>query len=286
MMNTKKVEKSAPELACIAFNSSYFFHYRYFKHFFTKNLINNVPNLCRFDTERQEAIISTLKAEIIFNAILYCEDLALALKTLRKTPQEQLKTIVGIQQRGPGSVMEFYENLKNKDFNYFYELIGCTKLDLSEKDVIQCINKIHTLKKDMVLLGNFFKTFYGFSTAYKHGFLIYPGKLHKTGENVLGELSWNNLMNFIIIDRIPYNVDAVIHIIYSIFSTVVDALIVNIVLDVEEQEKKNFEKQFRLITEEKPEGLSQKIDLISFRVHSAEKKLPLSDSPIGKKVAV
>jgi hypothetical protein len=56
---------------------------------------------------------------------------------------------------------------------------------------------IPELKRDMLFLANFFKIFYGFSCAYKHGFLIYPGKLHDTGENVLGELSWNNLMNFI-----------------------------------------------------------------------------------------
>ena len=73
----------------------------------------------------------------------------------------------------------------------------------------------------MLNIAKFFTTFYGFSTAYKHGFLIYPAKLHETGENVIGELSWNNLMNFILIDKIPYNIDAVIYIIFCIFSQII-----------------------------------------------------------------
>jgi len=282
---TEKAEiKPLPEMASIAFNSSYFFHFRYFNHYFTKTILNNVPNLCNFKEAQQEGVKSVVKAQLIFNAILYCEDLALALMAFMKSPKDHLKTLTSVHETGNGSVYEFYDKLKDRDANYFYELIGCTKYSLSEEETRQSINKIPTLKRDMLFLAEFFKTFYEFSTAYKHGFLIYPGKLHDTGESVLGELSWDNLMNFVVVDRIPYNIDAVVYIIYSIFSTVVDALIINLILEPEEQQKENFTKKYRLIEDEKLNGVPVKVDLISYRIHTAKKKLPIYISPIGMKI--
>lgn len=280
-MNQINDEKKQNEISINVLNIGYFYHYRKIKHNFVKNQMEDVerqyPSL---NQNQKDGIETMLKIELIVNAIQYCEDLAQIFIALLKKREKYLRILCSVHETGCGSVSEFYEKIGNQDFNYFYLLLCLNKFDLSEKDELACIDRIHILRNDLNFISIFFKKFFNLYTSYKHGLLMYPGKLRETGENVVVELGLQETSNILFVDRIPFNIEAVILILHSIFLTIIEAQIINNILTKEEQKMTNFEKNVSVLASN--EGDSFKIDLASYRIHIAKEIIPLYISPITR----
>lgn len=280
-MTDEVITKNPAEVSCLAFNSGYYYHYRIGKHNQIKYLINNIPNLYVDCEEKQkDTIKSYLIAESIVNAVWYCEDLALVLKSFQKEPYQFLSTIIRIRET---EVKNFYKQLKNMDETYFKNLIGLQKIKMNSDEETQCIQHIPILKRDMIILSNFFQKFYGFSTAYKHGFLIFHGKKKDTNDNLLFELDRNNEFNIIGFksDEPIREVELVIKICFNIFATIVEALIINLALTPEEQTQPKFNKKLKSVPDvSKGRDICINTEITSFRKHKSERGLPIYQTPI------
>ena len=280
-MNDDVITKNFAEVSCLAFNSGYYYHFRFVKHNQIKCLIDNIPNLyvdCK--EKKKDAIKSYLIAELIVNAVWYCEDLALVLKSFQKEPYQFLSTIIRIREV---EVKNFYKELKDRDDTYFEDLIGLQKIKMNSDEKAQCIQQISILKRDMIILSNFFQNFYGFSTAYKHGFLIFHGKKKDTNDNLLFELDRNNEFNIIGFksDEPIRETELVIRICFNIFTTIVEALIINLALTPEEQTQPKFNKKFKSIPNDSGgRNINLNTEITSFRKHKSERKLPRYQTPI------
>lgn len=280
-MSDDVIKKKFADVSCHAFNNGYYYHYRINKHNQIKLLIESIPKLYNDSSDKEkDAIRSFLIAESIANAIWYCEDLALVLKSFQKEPNKFLSNIIRI--RAP-EVEDFYKKIKDGDLTYFKNLIGLQKIKMNSDEEKQCITKISTLKRDMTTLSNFYKNFYGFSTAYKHGFLIFHGRKKDTNDNLLFELDKNNEFNIIGFKTIEplYDVERIIKICFNIFVTIVESLIINLILTPEEQIKSKFTKKIKSIPDVSEDGdITISSDITTFRRHKGERILPIYQTPI------
>lgn len=282
-MTNDAITKNPAEVSCLAFNSGYYYHYRIGKHNQIKYLINNIPNLyVDCDENEKDAIKSYLIAESIVNAVWYCEDLALVLRSFQKEPYQFLSTIIRIRET---DIKNFYKKLDDKDDTYFKNLIGLQKIKLTSDEEKQCIQQIPILKRDMKIISKFFQKFYGFSTAYKHGFLIFHGKKKDTNDNLLFELDKNNEFNIIGFksDEPIREAELIVKICFNIFATIVEALIINLALTPEEQTQTKFNKKLKSVPDvSEGRDISLNAEITSFRKHKSERSLPIYQTPIIK----
>ena len=194
------------------------------------------------------------------------------LLSFKADPKNYLTHIINIREK---EVCDFWKKFHKQKKEYYQDIIGLNKISLSTEEKQSCIDALPILIRDMTFIGSYFNELYKFSTNYKHGLLLIPAIEPNSKMNLIGELAENNLFNFLDVDSamVQKNTECIIHLVHNVFVFIVEALIMNLILSPEEQKTTRFSKTIE--SSEKVGGTNMKINPISYRVHHAQRILPI-----------
>lgn len=221
------------ELTNLQFLFGYSHHYRYFRSRILENDIDTTENiLSDLKAGQIENIVAMLRVELVVNAVMYCEDLAIMLLALRKPVKEIIKTVASLHETGAGSVKEFYAKLPQHSLEYFWELIKYDKFcEAGAADKYQ--RSCKRFRADLLKLSKFFLTWYNLFAAYKHGLNVVSLIDSKTGKDLLMIGKYDGTFDIIVVHPSwPLGYIEVTEIVYRMFNNVVDPIIWKIMEDI------------------------------------------------------
>lgn len=228
MSSTADDNLTAYELSNLNFLLGYTHQFRYYRSLLLDKNIDTINETFSDLTNKQrENIVSMLNVDLMVNAVMYCEDLALMLMVLNKPFSKTINSFSSIREKGSGSVEEFYKKVLTEKFDYFWQLMNYDKFyEKSGRYRRSCRLFINDLKK----VADFFLRWYQLLCAYKHGLNVSVHFDANSGNDVLmmGERGGTSTLIILPPVWIVWHIE-IVEIIRRIFERIIDPLVWNIV---------------------------------------------------------
>jgi len=214
------------ELTNLNFALGYCHRYRYLRSKILENDIDKANEILSDLKEQQiESIVAMLQVELVVNAIMYCEDLAIILLALSKPVTEIIKTVASLHETGSGSVKEFYEKLPQRDFEYFWRMMKYDRFCV-EGDKDRYEQSCKRFWNDMLKLSSFFLHRYELFSAYKHGLNVVSLVDAKTGKDVLMIGKYDGTFDVLVLPPSWYlEYVEIVEIVHNMFNKVIEPII-------------------------------------------------------------
>ncbi|MBA3045302.1 MAG: hypothetical protein FP824_03725 [Euryarchaeota archaeon] len=168
------------------FGYSYAFLFRYYKAHMLQRFIENMEEIIpEIEEDKRPSLKRMYEVEVVINTVQYAADLAAIIITLKEDIPNLQKRLMSIHETGSGSILEFYQNIKNRPIDYFIDIFGYTKIDDNK---VESLNKsAEKLQAKLNEIAEFYIQYYPFYTSYKHGLRIFPMKNTETNEIMIFE---------------------------------------------------------------------------------------------------
>jgi len=268
---------TAYELSNLDFLLGYTHQFRYYRSILLDKSIDTIKEtLSDLKDKQRENIVSMLNVDLMVNAVMYCEDLALMLMALNKPFSKTIKYFSSIHESGSGSVEEFYKKVLTEKFDYFWQLIKYDKFyEQSGRYRRNCYLFIHDFK----IVANFFLKWYQLLCAYKHGLNVVVHVDANSGKDVLMIGEPEGTFTLIILHPAwtIWHIE-IVEIIHRIFERIIDPLIWNIVeektgVDLKEKNITKNMKAKEPIDESGREKVSIQAEY-PWKIHQAKEQKP------------
>ncbi|TRZ52155.1 MAG: hypothetical protein D4S01_03390 [Dehalococcoidia bacterium] len=262
----------------MSFAFGYPHQFRYFRSCLIEDNIDRIREILPKLTDTQrENVVSLLNVELVVNAVMYCEDLAIMLLALEKPITKMIKTFAAIRETGSGSVKEFYEKMPERQIEYFWHIIKYDKF--YEKDT-KYVRSCKRFARDILKVSKFFMHWYPLFCAFKHGLNVLSYIDKKSGKDILIVGALDGTFTITLLPptwSIAYI--EIIEIIHRIFDKIVDPLtwvILEEVTGINVKGKENLEafvKSKEPIEKSRSNKFSLELEF-PWKIHTGEERKP------------
>lgn len=280
-MDDKKGKLTKEEITGLHFGFGYNPYYRYYKYRILLEDLDKINDLfSEIKVEQRDDLSLMLEMELVMNAVQYCSDLAILFIASMKPPSEYIKTVASIHDTGSGSVSEFYEKISKQPDDYFWNLVGYNRIDLTNKEIKRGERSIERFKKDIQVISEFFRDHYQLYTGYKHGMRNFVLRNEYNGKNCIFIPTRKGDFDILEVGAMWYLKSIeIVEMVHRMFTKIIEPLISWITLA--QMTDTDFQKEkVGTITMGKPPD-SQRPDRLKikatlpWKIHNAERRIPL-----------